>query len=250
MDDGGKYKPSRPQSWLWQCWIDYWDQVSKIRQRERADLYWVLNGDAVEGGPHHGTTQIISANPEAQAYVADRIFGVPKALKPQRTFVIRGTETHVGPSGASEEALAKQLHAEPDPETETWSWWRLRLEIHDVLLDFTHHGRQGYRPWTEANAVALLAAQVFFEHARRQQRHPDIAVRSHMHRYGDSGSSHPTRVIQTPAWQLKTAYAHKVAAESLSDVGGVVIVLRPKEVPDVRAILFTPELPKPWAASA
>lgn len=92
----------------------------------------------------------------------------------------------------------------------------------------------------------LLAWQIFIEHSRRQLEPPHLAFRSHFHKFGDSGSSVPTRVIQTPAWQLKTAYAHKVVPESIADIGGVIVVFREGQRPDVRPVLFQPELPKTW----
>jgi hypothetical protein len=249
LDDGGAYKASRVQRWLWQCWEDYWKVVAETTKRERAELYVLFNGDLVEGD-HHGTAQIISKNPEAQLYVAQRTLGIPQALKPKRRFVVRGTEAHVGGSGSNEEALARWLGAERDPETHLWSWWRLRLELHGVLIDCLHHGRAGQRPWTEQSVVAYLANQIFMEHARRKIRPPDLAVRSHFHRFADSYKAAPTRVIQTPAWQLKTAYAHKVVPESIADVGGVIITIHPDGRYQSQEVLFQADLPGIWAASA
>lgn len=245
LDDGGTYRPSKAQKWVWRCWEEYWGRADALRKQHSADLYCCYNGDLFEGDHHH-TSQIISRNPEPQAYIADRVFGVPRALSPTATFIIRGTEAHVGPSGASEEAFARSLKAEPDPVSGKWSWWHLRQELHGVLLDFQHHGRMGQRPWTESNVVSLLAAQIFYEHARRKQRYPDLAIRSHHHRHADSGDAHPVRVIQTPAWQLKTAHAHKVAADSLADVGGIFIIIQPDGRWEVLKSLFFPGLPDPW----
>jgi hypothetical protein len=174
------------------------------------------------------------------------VFGVPKALKPDRVFIVRGTEAHVGPAGASEEAFARIIQAERNPETKTWSWWHLRLEIHGRLFDFQHHGRMGQRPWTRQNIVSLLAAQIFYEHASRGLRHPDVAFRSHFHTHQDSHNAHPVRVIQTPAWQLKTAHAHKVVAENLADVGGIIVVIEPSGSYEVIDKLYQVEPPKIW----
>ena len=84
LPDGGEYHPSKANRWLWQCWEDYWREVGALVKAHGADLVCVFNGDAVEG-EHHRNTQVISHNPETQAYVSDRIFGVPLALKPSRT---------------------------------------------------------------------------------------------------------------------------------------------------------------------
>ncbi len=249
LDDDGKYVPSKAQRWQWEGWEEFWGAVAAMRRKHRAKLYCEFNGDLFEGDHHH-TSQIISRNPEPQAYLAGRVFGVPKALKPDRVFVVRGTEAHVGPTGASEEAFARIIRAERNPETSTWSWWHLRLAIHGRIFDFQHHGRMGQRPWTRQNIVSLLAAQIFYEYAARGLQHPDVAFRSHFHTFQDSGSAHPVRVIQTPAWQLKTAHAHKVVAENLSDVGGVIVVVDPNGQYEVTPKLFRVEPPQLWAEPA
>ena len=242
LDDGGQYLPSKAQRWLWEKWEDYHQRVAEKRRQLKADLWYLVNGDAMEGD-HHGTSQIISRNLEAQTYVQDRVFSVPMKLEPSRLFIVRGTEAHVGPSGNREEALARQLRAEKDKEADTWSWWRLRLKAHSTLMDFQHHGRTGTRPWTKASAVGNLATEVFYEHAANGLTPPHLAIRSHRHVWGDSYKNCPTRVIQTPAWQLKTAHAHKVAAESIADIGGIILTVWPDRY-DVEEVFYKPSLPK------
>lgn len=245
LDDDGAYIPSKAQKWTWHCWEEFWGDVAVRRQEVKGDLWAEFNGDLSEGD-HHGTSQIISRNPEPAAYIAERVLGVPRALKPERIFVVRGTEAHVGPAGATEEAWARMLGAERNPETRTHSWWQLRLEIHGVRFDFQHHGRTGTRPWTKTSVVGALAAEIFYEHAAAGELYPHFAIRSHRHRHADSYDAHPTRVIQTPAWQLKTAHAHKVAPESIADVGGVIITVFPDGRTDVLTKKYRPSLPKMW----
>lgn len=246
LDDDGAYKPSKAQLWIWACWEEYWKAVAAARAGAKADLWCVYNGDLAEGD-HHGTSQIISKNPEPAAYVSDRVFSVPGDLKPERQFVVRGTEAHVGPAGATEEAWARRMKAEKNPETKTWSWWHLRFDVFGVRFDFQHHGRTGTRPWTKTSVVGALAAEIFYEHCRTNNPPPHLAIRSHRHTYADSYDAHPTRVIQTPAWQLKTAHAHKVAPESIADIGGIIVTVSPDGRCDVVAKLFRPDLPKMWA---
>jgi hypothetical protein len=248
LDDGGSYQASRAQAWLWQCWRDFWDEAARVRDRLNANLLCAYNGDLVEGD-HHGTSQIISRHPGIEQAVARRVLDVPQALAPDYSFVVRGTESHVGKSGKAEEALAAYLGAEGDPESGTNSWWHLRVERQGVPMDFAHHGRMGQRPWTKANATSMLAAQIFYEHAERGEKWPRLAFRSHYHQWQDSHLSHPVRVIQTPAWQLKTAYVHKVAPESLADVGGALAIVRDGEIHSVRPILFTPKRGAVWTGS-
>jgi hypothetical protein len=248
LDDDGAYNPSKAQRWLWANWLDYWAAVKATRDAHKAELRCIYNGDLSEGD-HHGTSQIISRNPEPAAYVSERVFSVPGDLKPDRSFVIRGTEAHVGPSGATEEAWARRMKAEKNPETKTWSWWHLRFQVHGVRFDFQHHGRTGGRPWTRAGVVGALAAEIFYEHARCEIPYPHVAIRSHRHTYADSHDAHPTRVIQTPAWQLKTAHAHKVVPESIADVGGIIVTVQPDGQYEVRTKLYRPELPPVWSAA-
>lgn len=249
LDDDGVYKPSKAQLWLWECWTDYWAVVAVLRDTLKAELRCVYNGDLSEGD-HHATSQIISRNPEPATYVSERVFGVPGDLNPSRTFVVRGTEAHVGPSGATEEAWARRMKAERNPETRTWSWWHLRFAIHGVRFDFQHHGRTGTRPWTKTGVVGALAAEIFYEHARAGIPHPHLAIRSHRHQSADSHDAHPTRVIQTPAWQLKTAHAHKVAPESMADIGGVIVVVWPDGRYEVTKKLYRAEMPPMWSAAS
>lgn len=250
LDDGGTYKPSKPQRWTWQGWTSYWKEVDRIRRDLKADLYCIFNGDLHEG-QHHRNTQVISQNPETQAYVSERVFGIPKALHPKRVFVVRGTEAHAGPGGSSDEATARWLKAERDEVSQTWSHWHLRLEVNGVLIDCQHHpGTHGKLPWTQPQAMQRLAFLIWAEHMQRGLRAPDLAIRSHRHQYGDSYKiQRRTRAVITPAWQLKTSFAHKVASESIADIGGMVVVIKPNGYFTVEPILYQPELPPIWRAS-
>lgn len=249
LDDGGTYRPSKVNSWLWKCWEDFWQRVKEQRKRAKADLYIVYNGDFFEGD-HHRTTQIISSNPETGDYLADRIYSVPKALRPKHQFFVRGTEAHVGASGASEEAFARRVRATKDEENDTWSWWYLKADINGVIVEALHHGKIGRLPWTTQNALTQQAAHIFMEHAQRGERHPDISIRSHMHRWGDSYKAQLTRVIQTPAWQMKTAYAHKVAPNSPPDIGGIIIEIDIDGKYEIEEHLYVPKESKPWRSTS
>lgn len=229
LDDGGAYEASKAQNWIWDHWLHYWDWIEELRSKHSATLYMEFNGDITDGN-HHGTTQILSGNSTAQAAVVDECMRVPLALAPDKLFFVRGTEAHVGKSAAYEEriALGLQKDGRPvvgDPDTGRASWWHLRAEIEGVRLDFAHHGRIGSRPWTKPNVTANLAAEIFYEHAASNEPHPHLAIRSHYHRHIDTYDQHPVRVIQTPAWQLATAFVHRIAPESIADVGGLAILL-------------------------
>jgi hypothetical protein len=252
LDDGGFYFPSKPQQWLWQGWNDYWNEVGVRRDAEDAELYVMLNGDLTEGS-HHGTTQILSGNPSAQAAVVDACLAVPLALKPDRIWVIRGTEAHVGASACYEERIATGLWKDGRPvvrceETDTASHWHARIDIQGVRFDVAHHGSIGSRAWTRNNVVNNLAADLFYNHAAAGVPHPHLALRGHMHQFADTGSAAPVRVLQSGAWQLKTAFTHRIDTRGkLAEVGGYIITVEDGDF-DVRKVHFTPEVTPLWRA--
>lgn len=254
LDDGGAYQASKAQRWLWQHWEGYWRHVAGVRERLGADLYVVMNGDLTDGD-HHGTTQILSGNPTAQAAVLNAVLSVPKALRPTRWLFVRGTEAHVGKSAAFEERVALGMHKDGESvilcnDTGTASHWQARLVVHGVRLDFAHHGRVGQRPWTKPNVTMNMAAEIFYEHAKHGIPHPHLAVRSHMHQFVDTHHAHPVRAVQTPAWQLPTAFIHRIAPGALADIGGLVLTITPGDAPpesrySLEPLLFRPSPPTP-----
>ena len=62
-----------------------------------------------------------------------------------------------------------------------------------------------------------------FEYSDRGDRPPELAIRSHVHRWGDSYDAHRTRAIFTPAWTLATAYTHRIAPGAIADIGAVIL---------------------------
>jgi hypothetical protein len=250
LDGGQEVKPSPFQRWQWTNYENFWGRVADTLERTRGRLWVVSNGDAIEG-QHHGTTQIMGAGKDAQAYLAARMFDPIETLQPERVFLVRGTEAHVGQAGTDEEALASSLrHRLPiirEPGTDLWSWWRLPLLAHETFIDFQHHGTgvSGLK-WTAPGAIARLGFKIWVEFLEKGWRPPDLAIRSHLHRYHDSFGSHPTRAVITPAWQGKTAHAHKVVPESLADYGGIILTVWPERRYHLEPVLYRPEPIVPW----
>jgi hypothetical protein len=252
LDDGGAYEASKAQRWLWQCWESYWERVDAKRRALKADLYVILNGDLTEGN-HHGTTQILSGNPSAQAAVVDACLTVPLSLKPDKLWVIRGTEAHVGASACYEERIARGLLKDGRPivgcdETDTASHWHARLDVQGVRIDVAHHGSIGSRAWTRNNVTNNLAADLFYNHAAAGIPHPHLALRAHMHQFADTGSAAPVRVLQSGAWQLKTAFTHRIDTRGkLAEIGGYIITVDGGEY-DVARAHYTPDVAPLWRA--
>lgn len=241
LDDGGTYHPNPAQVWLWDNWDNFWHVRVAEKVREwKAKMGCLFNGDARDtvGAGHHGTSQIITANEESQAYVTERVFGVPKKLKPAFTYFIRGTKIHVG---SSEEALARWFGSVRDPVTEAWSSWSRRFTIYGKLIDAAHHTSMGNMPWTEPNAGTKLAARVMMEYTRRKESPPDLVFRSHVHRSADSFDAYPTRAVILPCWQLQTEYAHRINPDRLPDIGGGITVIEPDGVIHHETVKYRPE---------
>jgi hypothetical protein len=253
LDDGGTYHASKAQLWLYQKWLKFWEIADETRRGLGADLYGCFLGDFTDGD-HHGTTQILSGNPTAQAAVVNAAMAPVLDLAPDRLFFVRGTEAHVGKSAAFEEriALGLQKDGRPvvgDPATGTASWWHLRMEVQGVRFDFAHHGRFGQRPWTRGNIVLNYAAEIFYDHAAAGVPHPHVAIRGHQHRFFDTAAAHPTRVIQLPCWQFATAFIHKINPGALPHIGGLLVIVD-GGVATVKPVMFTPDPAPAWTPSA
>jgi hypothetical protein len=252
LDDGGAYDASKAQRWVWQNWLAFWKRVAAVRKEHHASLIAAFNGDMTEGD-HHKSTQVLSGNPTAQAAVVNEAMRIPLALSPDQLFFIRGTEAHVGASAAFEERIAAGLLKDKRPvigdsATGTASHWHARIEIDGVRIDMAHHGRVGTRPWTKPNVTMNLAAEIFYNHALHGIPHPHLAFRSHMHQFVDTGCTHPVRVIQTPAWQLATAFIHRIAPGSIADVGGIIVVIKNGRY-EVEPVIYHPDPPAQWSAA-
>ena len=230
LDDGGEYVASKAQRWLWDCWQQYWKRVGQVQDEHNAVLYQVFNGDLIDGN-HHGTTQIFSGNPNGQAAAVNAAMSIPLAMNPDKIFGVRGTEVHVGHSGSTEERIFDGLRRDKrpvvgDPETGTSSWWHLRMTVEGVRIDVTHHGRTGQREHTRAGAAALHAHDILLTHVKAGDPYPHLCLRGHYHRFNDSHDAAPVRVVTTGAWQLATGYVKKIAADSMADIGGVIVVIK------------------------
>lgn len=233
LDDGGTYLPSGGQLWLWDRWEEYWDRVAEVANRTargkdrkpslgHVPLVVVLNGDLTDGD-HHGTAQIATRNMTTQLEAVMNCLFTMRNLQPDRIYVVRGTEAHVGKSGEYEEAIAQRIGAERDPSTGTASRWHLRLNVEDVRFDIAHHGRMGTKRTTRANSISDQAVQEIVA-AREDGRVPaHLLIRSHRHLYADSYKNYSVRAIQTPAWQMATSYVHRIDAGALAHVGGLIV---------------------------
>jgi hypothetical protein len=262
LDDGGMYDPSEAQHWLWERWELAWKEAKATIGKRKLTL--IVNGDVVDGD-HHRTSQIASPLTSLHARCAVESLRVPLALKPKAVHIMRGTPAHVGRSGEAEEGVARTLKNQlnkivPDPDTGTMSSYRRRIDVEGVRLDVAHHGRMGQRAHTRGSYSRLYSFDIWAEQALdlitegntaesaeelyeiwKKKQVAQIAIRSHNHKFQDSGYDHRgiTRVISMPAWQLATEYVHRIAAEALADIGIVLLVCDKGDV-EVKPILYSP----------
>ncbi len=260
LDDDTTAYPSKEVLWLWDLWNEAWEWVDDIRKEFKADLCIASNGDLFEGD-HHNIGQIFSRHRGAERWIAEHAMAVPLALKPQQIIGIRGTESHVGHGARSEEnyfqGLADQGYPVLEEEAGAATHYMCRLDVNGHGIELAHHGRMGRRAHTKASQVSLYAADITLlrtqENADRRSRGepeqplPELCFRSHFHQHVDSHDAQSVRVIQTPAWQLATAHVHKVATESLADIGMVVAVCIKGEEIIVRKRIRKPRRSKIWA---
>lgn len=245
LDDGGEYIPSKAQRWLQTCWADAWQRVDQLRGRgrKRRPMVVVMNGDIFDGTDHHNTFQTISRNPATMLSIGIDLLE-PVRRQAGRFFVVRGTESHVGGSGAWEEAIARDLDAEADELVGTRSWWHLPLELDGVRFDIAHHTSMGGLPWTMHAAAPRLAARILAEYAETDRPPPHLVVRSHVHRYGDSGTATKIRAVITPAWQLATGYVNRISPGALASIGMVAFTVDAGAY-DLHKLVYRAEA-RPW----
>ena len=113
LDDGGTYKASKAQRWLWRNWQDYWKRIANLSQDTGLPVVAVVNGDITDGD-HHGSPQLITRNDADQLRLGIAVLE-PVLNTARRVFVVRGTEAHVGKSASLEEMIAQDIGAEPSP---------------------------------------------------------------------------------------------------------------------------------------
>ena len=219
LDDGGTYGASRVQRWLWSCWLDQVERVKAIEARRKV---LIINGDIGELDTKRRSTQLISSNKAViQAIVTDTI--APLVDVVTDVVIIRGTMAHTGKGGWLEESIAQDLdHAiRPGKAKSPASWYHMRGVFAGVRFDIAHHVSMGSAPMYEKNAANRASAIALWRYmVDMQQDPPNVLLRSHNHRYADSGGNYKTFAVLLPAWTVKTEFAYRIGAENtIADIG-------------------------------
>lgn len=224
-DEGGIYLPSPIQKKMWGYWEEFWGEW--VPEKTKGEPFAVaINGDALDGVHHNSTTQI-SHNLTDQGKLAQEVLKPIVEAAEGRYYHIRGTEAHVGQSGAEEEALAKALGAIPDAAGNS-ARYELWIRVGNALCHLMHHIGTTSSSAHEASAVNAELTAEYVEAARWGQEPPAFVIRSHRHRSMvvdiDCSKGYAAGIV-TPGWQAKTPFAYKIAGARLSppQFGGYLI---------------------------
>lgn len=236
LDDGGIIQHNQLQKEAWEFWNSFWAGVWK-RKLETVALF---NGDLVDGQVKQ-SHQVWSTNPQEQIRVASEILS-PVVNRAKSSFVVRGTPAHVGNSGSSDDAVAREIGA--TKVNHARSSYHLKLEVAGALFDVAHQGpSSGTRVWSYGNGLRSFAKTIVFDAMAQHTRPPDVIIRSHFHHrthetIRDYG--HKCEAIITPSWQWKSEYAHKVVShEDIADVGGVIITVADGKIENIEIELLS-----------
>jgi len=239
LDDGGTYKASAAQRWLWRCWLEFAQNVQDTAKRHGTGYTAILNGDVIEGNHHH-TVQVVSNNETTQMRIAEAVLS-PLLEDADAAYFVRGTPAHVGQQARLEERIAENW-TNTVQDGDNYTRWHLPLDVNGTIFDIGHHGAIGRLPWTRANSVNRIAAQTIVGAHQSGAKCPNVVLRAHWHQYADSGPNfNGVRVIAMPAWQLVTGYVNKLQPGALADIGGLIFTCWPGGTYDLEVVRFRPK---------
>ena len=219
LDDGGTYHLSQSQRQIWRSWNEMIEQVEAAR---KGRLVTIFNGDLAEGDAKDRSFQVISHNPATiLQHVADVVD--PIARLSDKLYVVRGTMAHTGKSNWYEEHLGLDLEAEQETYTEAHSWYHLKLDVDGVRCDIAHETRMGGKRASRTTAATRYAFDLLEEYDERDERPPHLAIRSHVHRWGDSYDACRIRAIYTPGWSATTEYINSKNPGALGQWGALLV---------------------------
>lgn len=220
VEGGGEYLANKYQLWLEDCWDE---MLGEVKQFDEPPIV-VMDGDPLQG-VNYRDGQLITNKMDIQVDAAHTLF---KPLKDMcsRWYQIRGTEWHEGKASEYVEFLGERLETVLDPATGQWSWWELYLDVGGPVIHFAHSVGVSSVPWYEATVpLRDLLMQLAELYRFYGDRAPNVrmVVRAHRHRFIHIHAPPDIHVAVTPAWQLKTAFAHKKASSMLPQIGYVII---------------------------
>lgn len=216
LDDGGTYTANKVQRWLYDVYRDICENVKNTTGKKIA----IINGDLAELDTKRRTVQLITAN---KAIIMSLVIMTLEPLLEvvDRAVFIRGTQAHVGKGAWIEEAVARDCAIAIKNGDESASWYHFRANISGVRLDVAHHASMGE---IAANSASKLARRCLEYYYGIGQPLPHFIVRSHNHRYADSGGNYPVMAVMTPALCSITEFGYRQGHElQPASVGAVMI---------------------------
>lgn len=246
---GGTYLSNKFQRWLWQHWEKSWKAAANLKHKD-GQLWVVLNGDVFEG-LHHRMTELVSNDENEHFKLGIATYEpVLDIVKPDYTFITEGTMVHCGVAHLLEETFAQHIEAEKSGKN-SWLWPWLPMDVNGLIMDFAHHGRGGYRPWTKKAAAIRYAAELVSDYGEaliidRNVKVPRLAFRAHVHYDADSYDNHAIRVIYAPSWQGSTIYGNRLSPGRPLPIGCVAVKVFKDGSYEVVKFYKTPERTNPW----
>lgn len=211
--DGNITQQNKVQEILWPWWKDATETWLPRVLRGR-DHVLVLNGDLVEGC-HHRTKQLMDVDEATHADGAVQVLS-PLAAAASRTFVIRGTEAHVG--SLREHSIGARLGSEIDPSTGKHAFFSLDLRVHGCLTNFAHHIGTSSREYLSAGRLSIAAGTRTLGRVWAGREPPKVWCSAHAHHF-DAWTNGWAMTVCGPSWQFPTNYVHKVVPGAKPEVG-------------------------------
>jgi hypothetical protein len=236
--DGSSYGLNRTQQWIWECWCHFTEDWLPAVVGDRA-FSLVFTGDLTEGTHHSNGREVVHGDPGVHAKIALEVLE-PLAEKATRTYVVRGTDCHVG---SAEARIGERLGAVVDPETGEASAHHWLIEAGGVRLSFQHHIGTTSRIALAATGLSIALAEEQAQCARAGVPVPQVVCRAHRHVYG-TYSDDRALIVAGPSWQAKTIHAHKVVPASGVAIGAYVLDFAgtlPGGLPVVRPCIYRPK---------
>lgn len=235
-NEGNPIGQNQFQKWLWKCWMDANQWVSKITKGEPYDI--VVNGDIVDG-IHHKTLQVMTPDLGDQISAVRHILsGIMKDNT--SLHIIKGTESH---TLNQEIAVGRALGASKNKANGQHAWDNLDLEMNGKLYNFAHHISATARTYLEASAHSIMLGNLTHARARTKKRVPDVMIRAHRHRHGIWQDGNQISAI-TGAWQGLTRYGYKVVPDAIPQPSVIIFDARNQdkdELPLIHSRVYTAE---------
>lgn len=221
LDSGGFYEQGPTQRALWQVWGEFWTWVDRVTRGEPYAL--LINGDALDGAHHQSKTQITQnfADQEAIAYEVL----APMVDRATATYMVRGTEAHVGQCAENEERLARRLGCAKNKSgrSSDYEWW---LKVGSGIVHAMHHvGTTSSMAYLSSAPMRELVGMAT-DAAWWGETPADVEIRSHRHtniEIRNPSANGYRSVITTPCWQAPTPFVYKVARTMRPHWGGVLV---------------------------